>query len=376
MEPDTQNATTSPAPRRDDLLADARCWHCSYPLRGLPENRCPECGTAFDPADFAGTFLPQWPRLMAWYLAACVVMEIEGLLPALFRWNLKLLLIDRFAANPLHQPVNIMHLCNAALICLLGPVCIIGLRRRRDWARKSCIVIFITTALYILSCLQVLSGVPSRLLGTSGIIYFVIFGLELVCLAAQTALVAVFLATGLRRKSLSRAGEAAPELSRTLFDPRRDWLLLFALLLCGFGILPTFTGVELLALSLVPKLLSAAAPDSQPFSLTDVRAVLNALTGSFTLAAAFLLWRRPGMLRMLISIVALAMLGHSVSVLISDFGRLPTSATAPTSVLRIVLTVLSTAAGFLPYLVLLLFAFLAVKREDIDRLDREDGRGA
>ncbi|MBN2584508.1 MAG: hypothetical protein JXL80_15710 [Planctomycetes bacterium] len=376
MEPDSQSATASPVPRRDDLLADARCLKCGYPLRGLPENRCPECGTAFDPADFAGTFLPQWPRLMAWYLAACVVMEIEGLLPALFRWNLKLLLIFRVAANPLHQPVNIMRLCDAALICLLGPVCIVGLCRRRDWARKGCIVIFITTALYILSCLQVLSGVPSRLLGTSEVIYFVIFGLELVCLAAQTALVAVFLATGLRRKSLSRAGEAAPELSRTLSDPRRDWLLLFALLLCGLGILPTFNGVELLALSLVPKLLSAAAPDSQLFSLTDVRGVLNALTGSFILAAAFLLWRRPGMLRMLISVVALAMVGHSVFRIASDIGTPLTPGGSPRDALTIVLEALSAAVSFLPYLAPLLFAFLAVKREDIDRLAREDGRGA
>jgi hypothetical protein len=27
------------------------CRHCQYPLRGLTEHRCPECGQAFDPAD-------------------------------------------------------------------------------------------------------------------------------------------------------------------------------------------------------------------------------------------------------------------------------------------------------------------------------------
>jgi len=28
-----------------------RCLNCGYDLRGLPENRCPECGRAFDAAD-------------------------------------------------------------------------------------------------------------------------------------------------------------------------------------------------------------------------------------------------------------------------------------------------------------------------------------
>jgi hypothetical protein len=30
---------------------EALCLGCNYPLRGLPENRCPECGLDFDPAD-------------------------------------------------------------------------------------------------------------------------------------------------------------------------------------------------------------------------------------------------------------------------------------------------------------------------------------
>jgi len=28
-----------------------RCLGCGYDLRGLPENRCPECGRGVDPQD-------------------------------------------------------------------------------------------------------------------------------------------------------------------------------------------------------------------------------------------------------------------------------------------------------------------------------------
>jgi hypothetical protein len=35
------------------------CPQCRYPLRGLPEHRCPECGTRFDPQQLVGT----WTRL-------------------------------------------------------------------------------------------------------------------------------------------------------------------------------------------------------------------------------------------------------------------------------------------------------------------------
>ena len=28
-------------------VAENRCLNCGYPLKGLPNNRCPECGTSF-----------------------------------------------------------------------------------------------------------------------------------------------------------------------------------------------------------------------------------------------------------------------------------------------------------------------------------------
>ena len=36
------------------------CRKCQYDLKGLPEHRCPECGTAFDPTD-CSTYLTRQP---------------------------------------------------------------------------------------------------------------------------------------------------------------------------------------------------------------------------------------------------------------------------------------------------------------------------
>jgi hypothetical protein len=60
------------------------CLNCGYDLRGLPENRCPECGRAFDPGNPA-TFAPaqravQQPWRVAGVLAtiAVVVLTVVG----------------------------------------------------------------------------------------------------------------------------------------------------------------------------------------------------------------------------------------------------------------------------------------------------------
>src|SRR3954451_7208332 len=51
---------TDITPARDEAAAEATgtpeapvglCLSCNYPLRGLTDRRCPECGRPFDPAD-------------------------------------------------------------------------------------------------------------------------------------------------------------------------------------------------------------------------------------------------------------------------------------------------------------------------------------
>ena len=47
-----------------------KCPKCSYDLRGLPKNRCPECGTPFNPAELKSRFQDEEyklkkPRILA-----------------------------------------------------------------------------------------------------------------------------------------------------------------------------------------------------------------------------------------------------------------------------------------------------------------------
>jgi hypothetical protein len=58
------------------------CRACYYPLTGLPEPRCPECGQAFDLADPA-TFTMSPPKSLAWRWGRRLVQSLAILLLAL-----------------------------------------------------------------------------------------------------------------------------------------------------------------------------------------------------------------------------------------------------------------------------------------------------
>jgi len=74
-----------------------RCLNCGYDLRGLPKNRCPECGRAFDPSD-RSTFIALLPdgrrplayagvSVAAWIISAAVVLIISGSPAAVSEWS-------------------------------------------------------------------------------------------------------------------------------------------------------------------------------------------------------------------------------------------------------------------------------------------------
>lgn len=75
MTPDESTQAAAMLPAGQDIF----CPGCGYNVRGLPENRCPECGRAFDPAVLAVSQLP-WPqrhaigRLRAYWRTVFFVM--------------------------------------------------------------------------------------------------------------------------------------------------------------------------------------------------------------------------------------------------------------------------------------------------------------
>ena len=133
----------------EGLPEKAICLECGYLLRGLPRERCPECGRSFVPTD-PGTYGP--PRRLGWLgkrwsvLPACALMSTLPLLAmdlaAPPRWwdqfgfavlRGPLLLIDM---RPLRIPGAVM------LVLCLACLCAHPVRPRR-W----------TAALTVLGCL-------------------------------------------------------------------------------------------------------------------------------------------------------------------------------------------------------------------------------
>jgi hypothetical protein len=70
-----------------DPLPEARCIGCGYPLRGLHEPRCPECGRPFDPADVetynpglpVSWFMRYWLGAAGWILCAWPIASAVAL---------------------------------------------------------------------------------------------------------------------------------------------------------------------------------------------------------------------------------------------------------------------------------------------------------
>lgn len=76
------------------VLLDRRaftCKECGYDLRGLPENRCPECGTTFEPAEreriLARIASPPPKPKQRWVAVLVVVLLALAVAAGMFFWR-------------------------------------------------------------------------------------------------------------------------------------------------------------------------------------------------------------------------------------------------------------------------------------------------
>ncbi|MDM8009026.1 MAG: hypothetical protein QUV05_23040 [Phycisphaerae bacterium] len=245
--PDKVSAATSPqadSVPHDGPLADASCLRCGYSLRGLTENRCPECGTPFDPEQMASSYLPEWPRLVVWDLTAlCVAVFLELISLALEALSTNRPILWYLLAGNERNPLILF---DSVTTILIAPFALIGLIRRIDWGRKIAVGMYLLQFAPLLpaSFRTIFTVVSAGLNGQldAGVIWYV---LRLWRLASQFALPSLILAcvlcTRLARTSLRRSSLDVPlRLPRTVFPPRNDWLpILVALLavsaLISFG---------------------------------------------------------------------------------------------------------------------------------------------
>lgn len=281
----------------DDPLADASCLHCGYSLCGLTENRCPECGTPFDPQEMAGSFLPEWPRLMVWYLTAvCVTAFLQLLSHGLWAVG------SRGAGLPLFEMGGaIGYLFQPVVTLLIAPFAIIGLLRKTDWGRKAAIGLFVIQSLPLL---PVSIYIISRLVSPSPYIGFVAPGIiEFIPawnFAAQVSLPSILLAcvlsTRLRRRSLRRSASNPPlALSRAAFLPSNDWPLVLVSLLTA-GALTHFGSLGTKALWLVALSDHTAIVRGSWVRIVTSMAcwtLLTALQCGWLMWIAREIWRRP-----------------------------------------------------------------------------------
>lgn len=113
------------------------CLDCAYSLIGLPENRCPECGREFDPAD-PRTFLKQLPGTWTKRLGEAVC-DLEGASAWVFAAMVAAAIIasavgELFPLAYLPVLVGVMYLplvCTALLFRLAGVCPVSGTRLAR-----------------------------------------------------------------------------------------------------------------------------------------------------------------------------------------------------------------------------------------------------
>jgi len=218
-----------------DPLADICCLHCGYSLRGLTEHRCPECGNPFDPEELASSYLPEWPRLMVWFLTACCLAHLFQQLSRVF-WALgsDTPVSSLFASK---ESFFLFLIFQPATMIIIAPFAVLGLMRKIDWGRKVAVALFVLQAIPLLPVViylivQLAAAVPYNGLDPS-LVFEILPAWNLAGTVSLPALIIVWiLCTRLCRRSLRRRQWDPPLLlPRNTFPPRGDWLFVLVALL-------------------------------------------------------------------------------------------------------------------------------------------------
>lgn len=299
LEPVASSPSVDSTPRVDPL-ADAFCLQCSYPLRGLTEYRCPECGKAFDPKEMAGSFLPEWPRLMVWYVVAALMAGVLGVL------SFTLSIMTTSGSFSFSSSFGVYHdfsgLFGPATTILVAPFAMVGLSRRIDWGRKAAIGLFglhviplVPTAIYVVFRLCTSRWRMATLADIDQLLSFFREWNLAFQVSLPSFLLAWLLWTGLRRRSLRRsASDPMLLLPRRLFSPKDDWLIVLVALLAAEAIKHFGTlGATVLGLISV---FAQSAPVSHQFG-QGIASILYAVQLGWLVWIARAIWRDPASAR-------------------------------------------------------------------------------
>lgn len=347
-----------------DPLADAHCTQCGYSLRGLPENRCPECGRAFDPAEILASFRPKWPLLMKWFILAHV---IGGAVRSPF----VIASLPTFASTQASSPLVAMnvfpHLARDVAFVLLGTVAAVGLHRGREWGRKLALAVFACAGLsWILPApLAMIFYTPAV---AGGLPDLVLYGLSQWATALPLLLVVLFLATGLRRHSLARPPDAeAPRLHGQQFSPQKDWPLLVVIIVAGTALVKTWSVIG--CWNMFRYALKQGYPGGGNLCLAAIFVV--AAAAGWLWLSAMLLRRRPQAVRGLLVINLVALVLALVGQGAADYLAFP----SPTPLVNVVARgLLWSMVSLLTQFSLLIFAFRDLTENDVRLVDRSRRR--
>ncbi|NLE60399.1 MAG: hypothetical protein GX616_18780 [Planctomycetes bacterium] len=343
-----------------DPLAEACCPHCGYSLRGLPENRCPECGNAFDPAEVAGTFQAKWPALLKWVLLGYV---ISGVFASPFLISSLLSLRSTPASRPFAMLTTLPYLVRALVFAVLGAIAALGLHRRRDWGRKLGVAVFASVCLtFILPVpLSVAFGNP---IGGFRRLDLLLYWLSQSVDALPPFLLLIFLTTGLRRRSLARRPEEAPILlSRSRFNPRKDWLLLLVVIFINMGVLEAWLAAS--CGGILHYLSVQGYSSGRVVCLSSIF-----ITSGFAVwlwLSAILQWRRPRLVRTLV-ILNLATFAAGLAIQ-QTVNHVVWPSPSPLAVFSMY-AARALLAVLLPWLPLLIFVFRDLTDADLQLVSR------